>query len=603
MPQAFAAVGAFIAQIAVGAGIATGITSATIIGTIGAAVVFGAGAWAISSLLMPRPRNPNRGADAQAVINQATAPRVRIYGRAKVGGVRAFFESRAPSLYQIIMIASHRIDAIEQVWIGDINCTRNSDGSIENVPFKTEGRFYHAWVDLFLGTANQAASPRLLSAFSSIWTSAHRLRGIAYVVAQFNSPGSAEDFGGIWPDSHRTPVRCVVRGAKVYDPRDNTQTVDDDWVDPVEWKWSDNPALCILDYIRCPDGMNKPNSGIDFDSFAAFADLCDEPVALAAGGTEKRYRCGGTLVLTEDPVDVLQRLLDTCDGELYQTNEGKIAIRGGKWVEPTVTITADQILGLGEMAEGNDAFSVFNELKIVYTSPLHDYQAQETVPWVNAAEQARHGQIVDDFVLDMVQSPSQARRLGKIRSHRMNPALRGSIVTNLAGLNALGDPTINVAIPVLSVSDSFVVTGFALRPDLTGCEIGITSLSAAAYEWNPATEEGENPPPPEDTRPDLTLPVPDFDTLDIEPRDIAGSTIDVVVATFDDPGRSDVTLEAQIKVGAGGSWQPMTVEESEPLEAFATFAVASATTYYVRARFTVSGGIGSWSAEEDITAP
>jgi len=596
MPQAFAAVGAFIAQMAVGAGIATGITSATVIGTIGATIVFGAGAWALSSLLMPRPRNPNRGADAQSVVNQALGPRIRVYGRAKIGGTRAFFDSKDGQLYQIIMLAAHLIDAIEEYWVSDKLVTVNfaQSGAAMTYPFTlgsatSKVRFR----DVRMGGSNQSHSVVLAGIFPQ-WTDAHRLRGIAYVLVQFVDTGP-EDFQTIFPQGHNTPIRCVIRGARVYDPRDPDMPLNDDWVSPVFWEWSDNPALCILDYIRCPDGMNKPASRIDFASFANFAWLCDEPVPLKAGGTEKRYRLGGTIALTEDPVDVLQRMLATCDGQLYQTSQGKIAIRGGKWEAPTVTIDANSIIGI-DLAEGNDAFSAFNELKVVYTSPLHDYQPQETVPWVDTAEQAAHGQIVEDYVLDMVQSPSQARRLAKIYMHKQNPALQGSIVTNLAGLNALGEATVDCVIPELMVAMSFLTTGFSLRSDLTGCEIGISSIGAAAYDWDPATEEGDNPPPPQDTAPDPTLPVPEGLTLSIDGGDH-------VVAQVDDPGREDLTLEAQIKAGAGGTYTAMTVDPETPLRAVSAGTVSSGTTYYVRARWVRDGFLSAWTAEQSVTAP
>lgn len=83
-----------------------------------------------------------------------------------------------------------------------------------------------------------------------------------------------------------------------------------------------------------------------------------------------------------------------CDAEFYQTAEGQIAIRGEAWAAPTVTIREDDILG-HSMELGNNRFTAFNEVKILYTSPLHDYQTMEATPWENLGDQAerdaRHG--------------------------------------------------------------------------------------------------------------------------------------------------------------------------------------------------------------------
>src|SRR5690606_15493379 len=112
------------------------------------------------------------------------------------------------------------------------------------------------------------------------WTSEHRLRGIAYTVAQFAS-GAAQNIQKVFPEMSNTPVRALCRLSKVWDPRSNITA------------WSDNPSLCILDYLTHRDGYRLTRDDIDIPSFAAFANLCDEPVPLAAGGTEKRYRLWG----------------------------------------------------------------------------------------------------------------------------------------------------------------------------------------------------------------------------------------------------------------------------------------------------------------------
>src|SRR5690606_23810070 len=130
------------------------------------------------------------------------------------------------------------------------------------------------------------------------------------------------------------------RLSKVYDPRE----VGHDPADPGTWAWSENAGLAILDYLTHPDGMRLSKDDCDLESFAAFADLCDEAVPLAAGGTEKRYRLWGVYQLTDEPDAVIQRMRRACDAEFYQTPEGKIGIRGGKWEAPTVTLREGQIL-------------------------------------------------------------------------------------------------------------------------------------------------------------------------------------------------------------------------------------------------------------------
>lgn len=564
----FTAIAGYISTALVGLGLSTVVAGAVANIAIGVALTsigqLVTGAFGGNS--RPQTSTPQ----AQATLNQSTGPRIRGYGRAKMGGTRAFWDSSGGSLYQVIMAHHGQIDAFEQFYIGDRAVTGGA-GDVVTSPFSGYVR-----IVAHDGAPSQAADADMVAAWPGLWTSAHRLRGIAYWFVRFNSP-AAEDYQAVFPEGYNTPVRCVCRLSRVYDPRSGLT------------EWSDNAGLCILDYLTHPDGYNRSIDDIDIDSFIEFADLCDEPVPLAAGGTEPRYRLWGVYGLTDDPQDVLAKMRATCDAEFYQTPEGKIAIRGGKWDAPTVTIRDSDILG-HSLEQGNNRFAAFNELKILYTSPQHDYQTMEATSWESLADQADRGVLSASLNLDMVPSPSQARRLAKIHIAKSNPEWKGTIVPNLSALDALGERTARVVLPELSIDDAFYIAGFALKPDLTGEEIGVMSISEAAYTWTTA-EEGASPPIPEDTRPDLTFPVPENLTL--------SELDDAITAEVEDPARSDLELQAQIRAGAGSLWQEM---ETDGLTAsYGPVAPAETTTYQVRARW--RGPLetaGAWSDIEDI---
>src|SRR5690606_12131032 len=102
--------------------------------TIFANVVLGAALIGLSAVASGAMRSPQavRSAQAQAVLNQPTGPRYRGYGRALLGGTRAFWDSKSGDLYQIIMMHTGEIDAIEHVRVGDIVATLNVDGDATN---------------------------------------------------------------------------------------------------------------------------------------------------------------------------------------------------------------------------------------------------------------------------------------------------------------------------------------------------------------------------------------------------------------------------------------------------------------------------------------
>ena len=66
-----------------------------------------------------------------------------------------------------------------------------------------------------------------------------------------------------------------VRGKKVFDPRDNTQT----FGTVSTYKYSDNPALCFLDWISNDQyGKGLTSSQINMSTFSTAANVCDTQV-------------------------------------------------------------------------------------------------------------------------------------------------------------------------------------------------------------------------------------------------------------------------------------------------------------------------------------
>ena len=81
------------------------------------------------------------------------------------------------------------------------------------------------------------------------------------------------DKEGIWSGVPQLTVQ--VRGKKVYDPRDSGQT----FGTPSTYEFSDNPALCFLDYITNNEyGKGLTASQINMTTFSSAANVCDTEV-------------------------------------------------------------------------------------------------------------------------------------------------------------------------------------------------------------------------------------------------------------------------------------------------------------------------------------
>jgi hypothetical protein len=549
------------------------------------------------SLLLQGQQKREKQDPSQIHVKQALPSRVRGYGRHKLAGAMFLFERSGADLIQGIVHCEGPIDAIEQWWLNDKQTTIPS-GTAGSATFVG----IYPWalyvsVESHLGATTQTASAQLLSRFGAFWTSNHRGRGLAYSIIRYDLPPKPEkNFQLIYPNG-APGLRVVARLSTVYDPRTGLTA------------WSDNPALAIRDYLTHARGFAIPSSRMDDDLFAAFANVCDELIPLKAGGTEKRYRLGGTYDLTEERREVLKRLLATCDAELFPTPEGNVGIRGGKWEEPTVTISDEHILSYSDFGQANDKLDAFNRLKISYTSPAHDYQPTEGEAWDNLASQAQIGVLEQDFNLPMVQWFGQARRLAKIAMAKGNPRWKGTVVTNLAGLNALGERLITLQISELGLNETFLITHFEIGmdgPAPSSCIIGVTSLDESAYSWDAATEEGEAPPVPADTWVAAEPPDPEGITLSrVESLLDPGVYASRIRITADDPADD---IEWQLTGRLRRQGEPDTAwitvddrDETDPLGiAILTDILEPSVTYELQVAFRSPFGASqsAWSASQ-----
>lgn len=540
-----------------------------------------------ASFLLGQQRKP-KGDPQQVTVKQSLPPRWRSYGEVKIAGAYGFIETAGGQLYQLIIHGEGPWHAIDQAWFNDKDGGIDGGGVVTALPWAS-----NITVERHLGAASQTASPMLTVAFPGIWTSDHRLRGLAYTVVKMNWV-KEKHFSKVYPNGPPAE-RVVARSSLLYDPRSATTA------------YSPNCGLAIRDLIAHPRGMRIDGGLIDDASFAAFADVCDEPVAKAGGGTVPRYVVGLTYELTEAPRDTLRKLLDACDGELYPTAAGKVGIRGGVWAAPTVTLTDDDILAY-EYTQGNDRLAAYNRLKLTCTVPAADYQPVEIDPWEDLDSQAEIGVLQQDLNLQQVPEWRQAERLAKIKAAKDNPEHSLRLSTGPAGIRALGERTVNLVISEIDLEASFLIDSCSIRIDqgtLAGLDLDLSSLGPEAYAWDAETEEGTPPTIPQDTSVPVPPPVPTGLALSLvrTQTQVGSFTVRIrgtVDALVDQPWQ---TIGRYRKVGAD-DWIDMS--EDGDWRIISEIADDGAL-YEVQAAHVGWGGVNSssvsaWTASATITA-
>lgn len=270
------------------------------------------------------------------------APIPFVYGRRKVGGTRVFYEKSGSSneyLHIVLSVVEGEIDSFENIYIDDI--------------ISTDSRFNNI-LDIYphVGTDDQVADTNLVNALDA-WTNDHRLQGTAYLYLRLKYNQDA------YPRGLPT-ITSDVKGLKVYDPRTSSTT------------WSDNPALCIRDYLtNTRYGRGFLTSEIDDDSIIAAANYCDEIINIG-GVDKKRYTCNGVIDPSNDPLDIVKRLLTSCRGFLVSTG-GKYKLIIDKPETAVFTFNEDNIVGAWSIKLG-DKNSQFNRISANFYNSERQWQ-------------------------------------------------------------------------------------------------------------------------------------------------------------------------------------------------------------------------------------
>jgi hypothetical protein len=573
-------------------GIAIGTAAMSLGASLATATAIGVGAANLAQALVvslvlnaltPRPSMPKQ--QIRATINQSTGPRTKLYGQALLGGTRAFWEVTDNKLHQIIVMNHGRLDGVINYWTDGLPIEM-SGGLVTDERYDTESGVSYVTVDWRDGSGDGGDYALIKSAFPTIWTDSHKLTGQATVMAIFKAPGP-ERFPKAFPKGANTDVQIEARGARVYDFRNDTIA------------YTDNAGLCISNYLDTPDGWNLNRRDLDAEIWSNFADLCDEPMTLRAGGTSPRYRLWGVVSLTEDPKSALARMLATCSAQVYQTPEGKVGIMGGKYVAPDVTITADDIFKF-VLVEGTEKLDASNVVRGVYTSAAHAYQDTEADPWEDTAALATQPERSIDFQADMVPEHAQMRRLMKLELKRKNRPFTLSITTNLVGIKARfpkgeGYHVIRVQNADMGFDEVCEVVSHSTYAEDAGdgvlqwrCQMELAGIDPAWNDWEALTEEGDAPIAPAVLDAEGT-PVPVITILE---QFTAGGAQGVRV-TIADINRPDLVMAAQIRLSSSGNWSGMVSTDFEAESVGRTIG----STYDVRVKY--NGGV--YSAPASIT--
>lgn len=525
----------------------------------------------------------DRSKDRLRNSRQPLAPHRIIYGQVRVGGAITYLHStdNDEELHQLLTIASHPIQSIVSLYAEDKLLSLDSNKKV--ITQKWANQMY-----VFSGLGTTASDIDLLDEMVSMtsgnWTTSHKQEGRSKIYCRFLYDRDA--FGSSVPN-----VTALVKGKLLYDPR-NSSTV-----------YSTNSALCVLDYIRDTGyGLGEADTNIDTASFITAANICDESVQLAGGGSENRYSVNGTFETSEKPERILKDLLSTCSGTLtYQG--GKWALRVGAFVTPTIEINEDDIQGQLDVTSQVGRRNLFNQVQSVYTSPQDLYQPTDAPLVKNSLYLAEdQGEVITrDIEFPFTTAASTAQRLSKIELEKIRQQISVTMTLSLRkGLQMQTGDTIGVTNLRMGWSNKpFVIQewGIQFDTDIDSLVVGVSLRETASdvFDFNVGNETTV------DASPNTTLPDPFVvrqptglsvsEEIYFNSAGASGSGAKVrAVVSWASAGKFIHEYELQYKLSSSSIWLFATTAKNSP----AAVNDLTAASYDFRVRGTTS--IGSRSS-------
>lgn len=359
--------------------------------------------------LSPKPSGANRG--YQVNSRGSALDHQIIYGKVRVGGAIVYDETTGTNnkyLHRIIAVSGHEINSFEDIYINDEIATIDDSGNVTS-PSQYNGKIR---INTHLGASDQVADADLV-AESANWTSAHRLRGIAYMYVRM------EFDADVFPNGVPT-FTATVKGKKVYNPTTDTTA------------WSDNPALCLRDYLISNYGLSEEVGNIDDDLVNTAVSICNE-TNTDAGTT--RYTCNGAFTTDLTPYDVINNLLTPMGGMLWYA-QGKWRMKPAYWTAPVLDLDEDDLRSSIGVATRHSRRDNFNVVKGTFRGEESNWQTTD-YPQVDSAAflAADNGQeSVADVDLPFTDNSIEARRLARIALERNRQQLT---VTAAFGLKTM----------------------------------------------------------------------------------------------------------------------------------------------------------------------
>lgn len=281
------------------------------------------------------PRAPKTQLSRLNVSLDPITPRKSVFGTTAMNLDLRYHESSGTDqefIDYIIAVAAHKVASIDEIWFEEKQAWTATGGVTAT---------YTGYLTVTTRTEGTAGNTIAINGGAK-WGSSRRLTGCAYLHIRIKRTGNTKKAESPLVNGLPSRVTIIGNGALLYDPRkdstvaggsgshrSNDQTT---WGVYTDADDCDNPALQLLWWLlgwkingKLSVGCGVPANRLDMASFITAANICDESVILATGGTQKRYRTSGTASDADSRMDIINTFLMSMNGTL-RDNSGKLTL-------------------------------------------------------------------------------------------------------------------------------------------------------------------------------------------------------------------------------------------------------------------------------------
>lgn len=494
------AVGAFI----IGSSAAAG--GAALLGTIAVgAITAGLGIYGLGAL---RGAGASLSAfDPKSINADPAAPRKLLLGQTAFPVDLKYAEPSGTDqefVDYIFALAAHKSTSVDTIYIeNDLAWTAAGGAQGKYVGYLTVEVILEAGAGAY-HTVNAGTT----------WGSTTRMTGSTTMKVRVKRSANSKNNQSPFSSGIAGRWAVIGTGMPVYDPaRDSTvpggsgsQRANDQ----TTWLYTasgvtrgNNPALQMLSYLlgwrvggQISVGVGLPADTLDLASFAVAAALCDEPIALSIGGTQRRFEAGRAFSDADDPLAVIGELLKGMNGELVDDG-GRLALRVSvnDLVSPVALTDDDFVSGYTWQPTGpiDQQFTVvrgrYSEPTPTSLYSMVDYP-EVAIPRTSLAPRPY------TLELSVVQDQRRAERIAKQTAQRNLYQGTFNVTLGIRGWQLTRNQVVAVTSNARGWTGKlFRVRAMTFNPDAT-IEVTLREEDVSIYAWDRNESAQVTPVPP-----------------------------------------------------------------------------------------------------------